>query len=147
MTIENIFIEFMSLYYNSSGSKSATLKDIPIEPGIIARCSDLGCTIYYLTTGTYIRIPWEMMDLFSSLDSYSGHRILSLEPKNDIEKFIFNSLYLINSINTRKGDIIISALSNVVDIGTLHFREWYTNRFNKKILAIECFSPDKNFEI
>ena len=147
MKIENIFTEFMALYYQDSGIKPSSLKDIPIQSGVIARYTEIGCTIYYLTTGNYIRIPWKFVDLFSSLDTYSGNRILSIEPQDDIERFIKLFTKFINILNSYKGDYIIPLLSDILDIGTSNFREWYKNKFNKNLEPVEFFSPDKNLEI
>lgn len=148
MKIENIFTEFMSLYYQDSGVKSSSLKDITIQSGVIARYSETGCTIYYLTTGNYIRIPWKFMDLFSSLNTYSGDRILrSLEPQTDLERFIYLFTKFVGSLNNSLGDSIISVLSDIIDLGTGNFREWYKNKFNKTLEPVEFFGPDKNFEI
>ena len=147
MKIENIFIEFMSLYYQNSGIKPSSLKDISIQSGVIARLTKIGCTIYYLTTGNYIRIPWEFIDLFSSLNTYSGNRILSIEPKNYVEKFIHLFIKFINLLNNQEGYTLVPVLSEIVSIKTNTFREWYKNKFNKNLEPIEFFSPDKNFEI
>ena len=144
--IENIFLEFMALYYNS-GVRPSSLNDIFIDSGVIARCSNIGCTIYYLTTGNYIRIPWEMMDLFFSLNTYSGNRILNLCHNNDIEKFIKEFVRFINLLNNRNESMIMPVFTNILELGTIKFREWYLNKFNKNLKAIEFFSPDKNFEI
>ena len=54
--IENIFTEFMNLYYTSTGNRPRELKDIPIKPGIIVRITDSDYTIHYLTNGNYIRM-------------------------------------------------------------------------------------------
>jgi hypothetical protein len=148
MKIENIFTEFMALYYRNNGVKPSSLKDIALGSGVIARCSDLGCTIYYLTTGNYIRIPWEIMDIFYSLNTYSGNRILSLEPSGDIERFIWEFTKFVGLLNNNAPDsVVIPVFTDILDLGTKKFREWYFNKFNKKLEAIEFFSPDKNFEI
>ncbi len=148
MIIENIFTEFMSLYYKNSGVKPSSLKDIQIGSGIIARCSEIGCTIYYLTTGNYIRVPWEFMDLFFSLNMYSGNRILSLVPENDIESLIQLGVKFTGSLNNNaQNSTIISILTNIIDMRTKDFREWFFKKFNKHLEPIEFFSPDKNFEI
>ena len=147
MKIENIFTEFMALYYKSNGVRPSLLKDIPIQSGVIARCTDVGCTIYYLTMGNYIRIPWEFMDLFFSLNTYSGNRIISLSPENNIEKFIQSFVLFTGYLSNSNEDYIVSSLSNIVDLGTKEFREWYKDKFNRTLEPIEFFSINKNFEI
>lgn len=149
MKIENIFIEFMALYYQNSGVRPNSLKDISLGSGVIARCSSLGCSIYYLTTGNYIRIPWDIMDLFFSLNTYSGNRILHIKSSGDIEQFIQEFIKFVNLLNNDASKTeILSILTNIIDLGgTKKFREWYFNKFNKKLESIEFFSPDKNFEI
>ena len=147
MRIENIFTEFMSLYYKESGEKPNYLKDIPISSGVIARKTELGCTIYYLTTGSYIRIPWEFMDLFSSFNTYSGDRVINLKSDNQIEEFIQQFVRFICYLEYQNSDMIIQTFNNILDLRTSDFREWYKNKFNKKLRAIEFFSPNKTFEI
>lgn len=151
MRIENIFTEFMSLYYKNSGIKPGSLKDINIGSGVIARLDSIGCTVYYLTTGNYIRIPWEYIDLFSSLNTYSGNRILSLNSETDVEKFIQLFVKFINLLNNgsnnESNSSVVSVLMNILDFGTRKFREWYLSKFNKNMEPVEFFSPDKNFEI
>lgn len=138
----------MALYYRNSGVNPSSIKDIALGSGVIARYSYLGCTIYYLTTGNYIRIPWEIIDIFYSLNTYSGNRVLSIEPSGDIEKFIWEFTKFVNLLNNNSpNSIIISIFTDIIDLGTKKFREWYFNKFNKKLEAIEFFSPDKNFEI
>lgn len=137
----------MSLYYRNNGVKPSSLKDIPIESGVIARYTNLSCTIYYLTTGNHIRIPWEIMDLFFSLDIYSGNRILSLKPENNLERVIWLFVRFVNLLNNSRGEQVISVLSDILELGTGDLRDWYLDRFNKKLDPIEFFGLDKNFEI
>ena len=147
MKIKTIFTEFMALYYQNGGVEPSSLKDIPVQSGVIARYTEVGCTIYYLTTGNHIRIPWKLIDLFSSLDTYSGNRILSIEPQDDIERFIKLFTKFINVLNSYRGDQIVPLLSDILDMGTNNFREWYRKNFNKNLEPVEFFSPDKNLEI
>ena len=147
MKIENIFLEFMSLYYNNVGTKPDSLKDISLSSGIIARYTDIGCTIYYLTTGNYIRIPWNIMDLFLSLNTYSGNRIIYERAENAIELFIQLGVKFVNSIDNNSSQDTIAIFSEILELGTKNFRKWYIDRFNRDLGMIEFFSPDKNFEI
>lgn len=148
MKIENIFTEFMALYYRNNGVKPGSLKDISIGSGVIARCNEIGCTIYYLTTGNYIRIPWEMMDLFYSLNTYSGNRIMSLEAIGNIEQLIQGFTKFISLLNNNpRESVIMPVFTSILDLGTREFREWCLSKFDKKLDPIEFFSPNKNLEI
>lgn len=147
MKIENIFLEFMELYYNKAGTRPISLRDVSIRSGVIARYTETGCTVYYLTTGNYIRIPWDIMDLFLSLNTYSGHRILHLVPESNVEKLIYLFVKFVNLFNNYGGEELEKVISDISEIGTNSFREWYKNKFNKSLEPVEFFGPDKNFEI
>lgn len=147
--IEDIFTEFMNLYYTSSGSKSKTLKDIPLKPGIIVRVTENNYTIHYLTNGNYIRIPWEYVDLFSSLNTYAGDRILNdrMEECTAVNKLIRHFIILLKYLSVGNGDLFLYTLAEICEIGTKDFRDWYNIKFNKKLNPIEIFSLDKNIII
>jgi hypothetical protein len=147
--IENIFTEFMNLYYTSTGNRPKELKDIPIKPGIIVRVTDNDYTIHYLTNGNYIRIPWEYIDLFSSLNTYAGDRILHdrMEECTPANKFIKHFVLLTKYLSLGNGDLFLYTLAEICDLGTKDFRDWYNIKFNKNLNPIEFFSPDKNIII
>ena len=76
ITPQLVFQEFMELYYNKPGIRPSSFKDIGLCDYTIARLTKDGCTIYNLTNGTNIKIDWKWLDLFSSLNTFSGHKII-----------------------------------------------------------------------
>lgn len=145
--IKNIFEEFIKLYYTRTGDKTQIIRDTMIKPGIIARKVEDGIYIYYLLSGFYIRIPWDISDLFQSLNTYSGDRLLfnaSSKCEDNIDQFIIENLKLICFLNRNDGDGFLNTLSRICDLGTFDFVEWYEKNYNKVLGNIELFSPKEH---
>ena len=94
MNTRELFNEFLELYYVPDNTRVLKLKDILISPGVILRILDKTYTVYYLTNGMQIVIPWKFVDLFSALNVWGGDRILRSTQKDNIDRFYFFNLCL-----------------------------------------------------
>ena len=143
MNSKNLFKEFMVLGYYP-GTKISSLTDIPTSNYTIIRVTRDGWNVISFRNGTNIYIPWELVDLFSSLNTWGGQRIIECsEAEDNVDSTIIDFLRLVNFINKKQGDSFIEILSKICSTGTGEFREWFQNNFKKSIRPIELNTLDK----
>lgn len=143
-TTRELFNEFLELYYVQDNTQILKLKDILISPGVILRILDKTYTIYYLTNGMQIIIPWKFVDLFSALNAWGGDRILRSTKKDNIDRLIFHFLNLIRGVETKNEDLFMTSLISILDINTKDFIAVYEKLGLERI---EIKTPNKIIEI
>lgn len=145
--MKDLFKEFLSLYYTKSRIERS--RDIHLDTGIIARLEDISCNIYYLSNGNRINIPWQYIDLFSSLDVYCGARLEKIVIQDDIEKAMYLFFLLARELTLKNGKKFLNVLSAIFDnkeaIDT--FRAWCLTEFDLKLEEITLYSLDKTVKI
>lgn len=125
MNTRELFDEFLELYYVQDNNQVLKLKDILINPGVILRILDKTYTIYYLTSGMQIIIPWKFVDIFSALNTWGGDRILTSIQKDNIDRLIFHFLNLIRGVETKNEDLFMTSLTDILEINTKEFIKVY----------------------
>ena len=143
-TTKELFNEFLELYYVQDNTQILKLKDILISPGVILRILDKTYTVYYLTNGMQIVIPWKFVDLFSALNTWGGDRILRSTMKDNIDRLIFHFLNLIRGVETKNEDLFMTSLTSILDINTKDFITIY-DKLNLE--RIEIKTPNRTIEI
>lgn len=144
MNTKDLFNEFLELYYVQDNKEVLKLKDILISPSIVLRILDKTYTIYYLTNGIHITIPWKFVDLFSALNTWGGDRILMSTKKDDIDRLIFHFLNLIIGVETKNEDLFMTSLTSILDINTKDFTTVYEKLGLERI---EIKTPNRTIEI
>lgn len=144
MNTRELFNEFLELYYIPDNTQVLKLKDILINPGVILRILDKTYTVYYLTNGMQIVIPWKFVDLFSALNTWGGDRILRSTMKDNIDRLIFHFLNLIRGVETKNEDLFMTSLTSILDINTKDFITVY-DKLNLE--RIEIKTPNRTIEI
>jgi hypothetical protein len=144
--IGSLFLEYHTLSYYP-GQKPKQTKDIGVKPYMILRTSPAGWNILNLWNGTSILIPWRMIDLFLGLNVWGGARILGEEAENRVEKFILQSLILVQSSERRDMKNFLIALGEVLRLGTKDFREWLLKETGERIGPLEINSLDRYREL
>ena len=141
ITPKDLFKEFMVLGYYP-GTRKSGLKDIPLQNYAIARITRDGWNIISFYNGTNIYIPWELVDLFESFNTWGGHKVLISEPFDEIDKTILGlfelNLYLIRN----QGVNFLNMLSKLCSKGTAEFRDWFEKEFEKTLPPIEISTLD-----
>lgn len=136
MRLKDIFKEFKDLYYSIPNvSNLVDFKDIYFGNLMILRITKYEYKIYYLKDGVFITIPWSWIDLFSSLNTHSGEKILYSginEDSDDIDKFIYYFLNLIISFysnNDSKFFKVNEYLLKILELGTNNFINWFNELY------------------
>ena len=150
MSTKDIFKEFMTLAY-SSGKVMEGLEDIVIGDYIIARITGHGLRVLWLLNGNKLRISWKMVDLFTSLNTTNGEKVV-WEGKNrggedNVEKIIYLLVLLINQFNWGKGKDFLETLACICETGTGEFREWFEKEFGEKLQPIELITAKESILI
>lgn len=148
--IEQVFYEFMNLAYNKRAEMRIEQGDILLKGGIIARCSDSGIKVHYLTNGNSIHIPKEWLNIFDQFNTHSGERVLyinSLENLNDVSYIIYKFLRLIIYFETKNGEKFLNTLGDICTTKTKGFRDWFEEKFETTLRPIEFSSLDKTVSI
>ncbi len=144
MNTKDLFNEFLELYYVQDNKEVLKLKDILISPSVVLRILDKTYTIYYLTNGIHITIPWKFVDLFSALNTWGGNRILTSTKKDNIDRLIFHFLNLIIGVETKNEDLFMTSLTSILDINTKDFTTVYEKLGLERI---EIKTPNRTIEI
>lgn len=149
--ISNVFSEFMELSYTPGcGVPWKGISDMKIKEGIIARKTENGVKVLYLTNGNSLFVPKEWIDLFSQLNAHSGEKILYVNslPENDkIGTLIYLFLRLVMFIDAEKGEKILSILSDICELGTQEFRNKLEEEYEVSLRPLEFRSLDTNLKI
>ena len=144
MITQELFKEFMVLGYYP-GTRRSGLKDVPLLNYTIARIVRDGWNIISFYNGTTIYIPWELVDLIESLNTWGGHRVLNSEVTDKIDQTILRLLELNLFLTRKQGTEFMNTLSKICSIGTADFREWFKREFKKILPPIEINTLD-NFK-
>lgn len=123
--------------------------DIGLYNYTILRMAAGYVTLISLTSGVTIKIPYSWFDLFSSLNTWGGHRILLYKekPMDNVSRIIHLGFYMIYYYSQRKSKEFISVLSEICKVGTAEFREWILEEFGKTLMPIEFRSIDRYEEL
>ena len=147
MRPKEIFSEFITLGY-SPGIRPTGLKDISLSNYMIARITRDGWNILNLYNGTNIFISWSLVDIFDSLNTWGGDRVLNcIEIKDSIDEVILTSLSLVILLSKGQGNLFIEALMKLCNLGTKIFQEWCLVEFNLEIYPIEFNSLDRYIKL
>jgi len=148
--MKELFKEFLALSWSGHGNRMRGLEDVTLGDYIIARITDFGITVIWLVNGNKLRIPWEWVDLFSSLNTIYGERILWKKEKIDddgIDKLIYRFTLLINQFNWGKGTDFLSTLADICNLRTNEFIEWYSTESGEKLKPLELITVDETIKI
>lgn len=150
MNTKDILREFMALAY-SSGKPMEGLEDVVIGNYIIARITGHGLRVLWLLNGNKLKISWKMVDLFTSLNTINGEKVM-WEGKHDtnedkVGKIIYLLVLLINQFNWGKGKDFLETLACICETGTEEFREWFEKEFGEKLQPIELITAKENILI
>ena len=104
------------------------LEDVVIGNYIIARITGHGLRVLWLLNGNKLKISWKMVDLFTSLNTINGEKVM-WEGKHDtnedkVGKIIYLLVLLINQFNWGKAKDCLETLACICETGTEYFREW-----------------------
>lgn len=146
--IKKLVTEFMVLGYNNRKKRMEGLEDVLISEYILGRLTESGMQIIWLASGNKLKIPWEYIDIFSSLNTLSGEQIMYRGlPEDSVDKQIYWFVLLINQFNWGKGKNFLDTLSNICEQGTSDFRKWFEEEFNQKLRPLEMVTADKTMLI
>lgn len=122
----DLLLEYLSLGYKV-GNRSIGLKDKLINPTTLLRSTKEGDTIYYLTSGNSLFIPYHWIDLFDGLYLYNGDQILFTPylGKDYMEDFI----YVWMKFEKEKS---LDSLTDLCILGTEKFRTWIKDTYKVK---------------
>lgn len=145
--IKKLVQEFMAIGY-SREKRMSGLEDIIISEYTIGRLTESGLLVIWLVSGNKLKIPWEYIDIFSSLNTVSGEQILYRGLSEDpAEKIIYWFVLLINQLNWGKGKKFLDTLSNICELGTKDLREWFEKEFGEKLRPLEMVTIDSTLII
>jgi len=144
--IKQIFKEFMVLnYIGKKVTYSPEFKDIDLGNYRLLR-KNYTYEIIYLTNGTTITIPKDLIDIFNSLNTLEGSKFFYKLDINkisgNIEQLIYNFLLLIYAINSGKTDKILDIVVKICELGTKNFRAWCKEEFDIELEPIKLNSMD-----
>lgn len=149
--MKDLFIEFLSLTWGGHGNRTTTLEDTILDDYVISRVTDLGMAIIWLTNGNKLKIPWEWIDLFSSLNTVYGERILwtnrNTTTLDKIDTFIYKFTLLINQFNWGRGKEFLGTLGDLCNLKTNEFIEWYYTESGEKLKPLELITVDEIIRI
>lgn len=155
---KDIFKDFYELYYKETGpSIREDLRDYRLSPSdyIILRRQAGGDYIYMLCSGTSIYIPFLWVDIFSSLNTYDGDKVLkgigmwTIDDKVSGVIFLMTHLiHLVDALGSRNfGGDVIDTFNKICQIGTKEFRDWVKEGFGIDLPPLEYRSLDEFIEI
>ena len=151
-TIKDLFNEFMILSYLEHENKIPNqFKDINLGNYIILRQNE-SWQILYLTSGNSVIFPREFINIFNSLNTYCGNKILYKEPdeQDKISCLIYNVILLINSINSMnksKFQDVLNTVATICTIGTKELRKFFKDNYNKTLDPIRFDSINQSIII
>ena len=146
MNTKKIMKEFMTLEYSGQGVRTDRLEDVLIGNYIILRISYLGLQVIWLGNGNKLLIPWEVVDLFTSLNTKFGEKILwegDDEEADKVERLIYLFVFLINQFNWSRGRSFLEVLGIICELGTQELREWIEQEFKEKLPPLELMTVEK----
>lgn len=146
MNTKKIMKEFMTLGYSGQGVRTERLEDVVIGNYIILRVSYLGIQVIWLGNGNKLLIPWEIVDLFTSLNTKCGEKILwegDDEEADKVERLIYLFVFLINQFNWSRGRVFLEILGIICELGTQELREWIEQEFKEKLPPLELTTVEK----
>lgn len=149
MNTVGILKEFMTLDY-SPGNRTEKLDDVVLGNYIIARITYDGIHILWLSCGNKLWIPWKVIDLFTSLNTKWGEKILWEgydEEAPYLDRLIYLFVLLINQFNWGRGKDFLETLGTICEIGTTKLREWIQTEFKEKLLPLELTTVEKTIQI
>ena len=136
MNVE-ILEEYIGLGYTKS--KRMGLVDKALNSTTILRKQADGDTVYYLTSGDSLFIPYQWIDLFEGLYLYNGDKIL-FKPyygKDYMEDFIYTWMKY-------EKEESLEILTDLCIIGTGKFREWMKERYKIRFNPFELTTNYNN---
>ena len=148
--MKDLFTEFLALSWKGHGSRTSSLEDVILGNYIIARISYSGITVIWLANGNKLKIPWEWVDLFSSLNTIYGDQILwnrDKEGLDRVDRIICKFTLLINQFNWNKGEDFLNTLADICDLGTKDFIEWYYTESGEKLEPIKLITANETIKI
>lgn len=111
-------VEYLNLGY-TPGHRDSRLTDKMLNPTTLLRSTEEGDTVYYLTSGDTLFIPYRWIDLFEGLYLYGGNLIL-FKPyygKDYMEDFI--QVWM-----KYEKDRSLDGITDLCILGTGKFRDW-----------------------
>ena len=146
--------EFLQLAYSppSIPGKSG-LRDIYLADYTFARLVNGRLEIQFMTNGMNITIDKGWLDLFHSLNTWGGHRILnypiSQETDSRDDRLIFEMMKLLNVYlyQSGRGDEFLRSLAEVCHLGTQSFRGWLKENYGISLEPIIYNSLEKYIKV
>ena len=148
--MKELFLEFLALSWAGHGDRMRGLEDIILGEYIIARITSSGITVIWLVNGNRLKIPWEWVDLFSSLNTIYGERIMWKREGSDddkIDRIIYKFTLLINQFNWGKGEDFLNTLADICSLGTSEFIEWHNTESGEKLKPLELMTAEETIKI
>ena len=131
------------------------IKDYKVSEYIILRRQFGNYYVLFLFNGSMITIPWEWIDLFSSMNVSNGNEIKYImqsplrEEEDDVVTMTGLRFFGISEIIGRSfsrfsidSDKFIEFLSEIGNTGTTDFRDWIDSEFGLKLPNLEFDSID-----
>ena len=151
--MEELLKQFLILDYTPGKLlKYSCPVDIPVQEDLIIVRVGKSVSIIFLYNGAKLVIDWPWIDLFSSLNTWGGDRILDNCVEGDKLSDFISSMLKINNmltVSVISHDIVDTVLL-LSKIGTKKFIEVckkYNEDLAEKLKPFEFFSTSKNVEI
>lgn len=151
---KEIFREFYELSFSRdhlhTTRESFLLRDSVVSSTnyiLLRQRSDQGASIHWLLEGSSVIIPTIWIDIFSSLNTHSGDKILRHKFMTSEEKYSgigglgYQMLSFIicidRSLSSVEGSLLLEIIQTIYLIGTKEFREWVRKDFKLDLPSIE----------
>ena len=93
------------------------LKDYNLDDYILLRVNSSGHTIFYLSKGAYLWIPWSWIDIFTNFEILYGNEVIEGEEYFEKLIYLFTNLLSIriSSLSKVDGKLYLDILGDIAE--------------------------------